>query len=269
GLDDQLRAQVRTRVENVSYVFNLRVAIYRAFARWLIRLGPILVLPVWLVLFLIASGVHFLSGPAGVAVGSAVSTAVVLGVALGSAVVLFASVSFGFAYIFRITWRRLVIFAAAVALFETAIAEAYDHHGLPATGWWSWIVFGLVAAPVVAVCGMACALLGNALAWWHAKEPYRVDCLAALIDTALRVLDGLSTSGRRRDQAVRLRWAVELEDAASLLNKNLVPPSYLRYLSSRDWLSQRLAGWAEALYHIQRQVLAPTSSGQHEVQRVL
>src|SRR5262249_40386395 len=50
---------------------------------------------------------------------------------------------------------------------------------------------------------------------------------------------------------------------------NLVPPSYLRYLSSRDWLSQRLAGWAEALYHIQRQVLAPTSSGQHEVQRML
>src|SRR5262249_42335913 len=171
--------------------------------------------------------------------------------------------------IFRITWRRLVIFAAVVALFETAIAEAYDHHGLPATGWWSWIVFGLVAAPVVAVCGMACVLLGNALAWWHAKGPYRADCLAALIDTALRVLDGLGSPARRRDQAVRLRWAVELEDAASLLNKNLVPPSYLRYFSSRDWVSQRLARWAEALYHIQRQVVTPSSRSQHEVQRIL
>jgi hypothetical protein len=269
GINDQLRAQLKARIENVSYVFNLRFAMYQAFARWMMRLSPIAALLGWLILFLIVSSVHFISGPGGAAWGSVVSAAVVLAVALGTALVLLASLSLGFAYIFRLTWRRLVIFVAIVALFETAIAEAYDHHGLPATGWWSWIVFGLVAAPVVAACGMASILLGNALAWSHAKGPHRADCIAALLDTALRILDGLDDPVQQRNQAVRLRWAVELEDAASLLTKNLVPPSYLRYLSSHDWLTQRMSGWAEALYHLQRQILAPNSGSQREVQRIL
>jgi hypothetical protein len=269
GINDQLRAQLKARIENVSYVFNLRFAMYQAFARWMMRLSPIAALLGWLVLFLIVSSVHFISGSGGTAWGSAVSAAVVLAAALGTALVALASLSLGFAYIFRLTWRKLVIFVAIVALFETAIAEAYDHHGLPATGWWSWIVFGLAAAPVVAACGMGSILLGNALAWSHAKGPYRADCIAALLDTALRILDGFDDPVQQRNQAVRLRWAVELEDAASLLTKNLIPPSYLRYLSSRDWLTQRMTGWAEALYHLQRQILAPNSGSQREAQSIL
>jgi hypothetical protein len=162
-----------------------------------------------------------------------------------------------------------VIFAASVAAFETAIAEAYDHHGLPATGWWSWIVFGLVAGPVVAASGMAGVLLGNAFAWRHVNSAYQSDCLAALLDTALRVLDSLDTPALQHDHSLRLKWAVDLEDAASLLTKSLVPPAYLSYLSSRDWLTQRLAGWAEALYQLQRDILVPNSGARHNVERIL
>jgi hypothetical protein len=135
--------------------------------------------------------------------------------------VLLAAIWLGVAYTVRLTWRRLVIFAASVTVFETAIAEAYDHHGLPATGWWSWIVLGLVAAPAVAGCAMAGALLGNALAWRHVHSAYQADCLAALLDTALRVLDGLDTPARQRDHSLRLRWAAELEDAARCSPKAL------------------------------------------------
>jgi hypothetical protein len=269
GLDGHLRVQLRARIENVGYVFKLRVAAYNALGRQMQRLSPAAVLPVWLTLFLIVSSVHFISGPAGAVWGSAVSAGVVLAAALGSVVVLLAAMSLGLAYAFRMTWRRLVIFAALVAVFETAIAEAYDHRGLPAVGWWSWVVLGLVAAPAVAACAWTGGLLGNAFAWRHVNSAYEGDCLAALLDTALRVLDGLDTPARQRDPSLRLRWAVELEDAASLLTKSLVPPAYLSYLSSRDWLTQRLAGWAEALYQVQREILAPNSGARHNVQRIL
>src|SRR5258708_25388017 len=113
---------------------------------------------------------------------------------------------------------------------------------------------------------MAGVLLGNALAWRHVKSAYRRDCLAALLDTLLRVLDGLDTPARQRDHSVPLRWVVELEDAASLLTKSLVPPAYLRYLSSADWLTRRFAGWAEGLFPGQRGILAPNSGARDNVQ---
>lgn len=266
GIDDKVRAQLLIRIENVRYVFNLRFATYQALAPWATRLGSLVVLPIWLVLFLIAGGVHFISGTTSAAWGSALSAGVVLAAALISLGVAY---TLGFSSVTRVTWRKLVIFAAIVALFETAIGESYDHQALPAAGWWSWVVFGLVAAPVVAACGMTFMLLGSALAWWHINDAKRADCQAALLDTALLVIDGLDTPARQRDYAMRLRWAIELEDAATLLTKNLVPPSYLRYLSSRDWLAQRMAGWAEALYDVQRKVLAPNSGSHNEAQKVL
>jgi hypothetical protein len=269
GIDDKVRAQLLIRIENVRYVFNLRFARYQALAPWATRLSSLVVLPIWLVLFLIAGGVHFISGTTSAAWGSAVSAAVVLAAALISFGVAYVCYTLGLSSVIRVTWRRLVIFAAIVALFETAIGESYDHQALPAAGWWSWVVFGLVAAPVVAACGMTFLLLGSALAWWHINDAKRADCQAALLDTALLVIDGLDTPARQRDYAMRLRWAVELEDAATLLTKNLVPPSYLRYLSSRDWLAQRMAGWAEALYDVQRKVLAPNSGSHNEAQKVL
>ena len=269
GLDDRQRAQAWARVENVSYMYSLRFAAYRALARWLMRLSPGIVLLVWLTLFLIVRGVPFLSWPAGVALGSAASAAVVFVTALGSAALVLGAMTFGLSNIARITWRRLVVFMAAVAVFETAIGEAYDHHSLPATGWWSWIVLGLVAAPAVAACMMAGVLLGDALAWSHIKSAYRTDCLASVMNAALQVLDGLDSPAKQDDYRLRLRWAVQLEDAASLLKKYLVPPAYLGYLSSRDWVTQRLAGWAEALYHMQRQILVPSSSVQPKVKTAL
>jgi hypothetical protein len=169
----------------------------------------------------------------------------------------------------RLTWRRLVVFMAAVAVFETAIGEAYDHQGLPTTGWWSWAVLGLVAAPAVAACMMASALLGDALAWSHIKSAYRIDCIASVMNAALQVLDGLDPPAKQDDYRRRLRLAVQLEDAASLLKKYLVPSAYLGYLSSRDWMTQRLAGWAEALYHMERQILVPSSSVQPKVKTAL
>ena len=269
GIDDKVRAQLLIRIENVSYVFNLRFATCQALARWAMRLGSLVVLPIWLVLFLVAGGAHFISGTTSAAWGSAVSAAVVLAAGLISLGVASVCYALGLSFVTRVTGRRLVIFAAIVALFETAIGEAYDHQALPAAGWWSWVVFGLVAAPVVAACGMAFMLLGDALAWWHVNNAKRADCQAALLDTALRVIDGLDNPARQRDYAMRLSWAVELEDAATLLTKNLVPSSYLRYLSSREWLAKRMAGWAEALYDVQRKVLAPNSGSHREAQKVL
>jgi len=82
GIDDKVRAQLLIRIENVRYVFNLRFSMYQALARSSTRLGTLVVLPIWLALFLIAGGVHFISGTTSAAWGSALSAAVVLAAAL-------------------------------------------------------------------------------------------------------------------------------------------------------------------------------------------
>lgn len=269
GLDNRQRLQVRARIDNVNYLYHLRIALYKAAVPWLARLAPVAVLPVWLAFFLILGNARFISGPGGYTWGALLGAGTGL-TALALTVTVLAGLAWlGIGGLARVTWRRLVVFCTAVGLFEAAIAEAYDHHGLPATGWWSWIVLGLIAVPALAVGVAAAGLLGGGLAWQNAKAAYHADCPAAVISILLRVLDGLDSPAMQADPASRLKLAVELEDAAELLYRHIVPREYFGYLSSRDWLTQQVTGWGEALRKIQRDILAPNPRGSHRLQATL
>lgn len=266
-ISDKDRLGLRARIENVNYLYMLRITQYQSIIAWLIRLAPLAVAPVWLALFLIAGNVHFVSGPPGAAWGSLVSAGAGLAATLGLVAVVNVAVQLGLVAGF--TWRKLVVSCAIVAVFETAIAEAYDHQAVPVTGLWSWIVLGLIAVPVLTVGLAAAGLMSAGLAWWSAKEAYRDDSLAAILNALLQILDGISDPVIQRDHRRRLRWAVELEDAASLLTKHLVPSAYVGYLASGEWLAEQVAGWSGALHQLQRQIIAPHHGARPKLQASL
>ena len=46
-------------------------------------------------------------------------------------------------------------------------------------------------------------------------------------------------------------------------------PGTIRLLGAGEWLARRTAGWAEALRHMQRQLVAPVPGGQAKLEALL
>jgi hypothetical protein len=66
-----------------------------------------------------------------------------------------------------------------------------------------------------------------------------------------------------------LSCAWTLEFAARRITRDLLPAYYVDYVGSGDWLTRRAAGWAEALRHMQRQVVAPVPESQAKAEAAL
>jgi hypothetical protein len=60
-----------------------------------------------------------------------------------------------------------------------------------------------------------------------------------------------------------------LELAARFMTQDLITPSLTGQLGSHEWLVRRAAGWAEAIRHIQRQLIALVPGGQDKLKRRL
>jgi hypothetical protein len=268
GLEDREVLRLRSQIETLEYRRRLLFAVPRAVARVLYRLLPVAGLLVWLVLFVIIHQVHFLSGPGGAAAGTALSAAVatVLVVALAYA---FVRPDIRSRFKLRITIRTGAASFFVVVVFETAVAEGYDRHALPAVGWWSWTVLGLAAVPAILVGGLLVSVIMNRIYWMRLSRLIREDCLVAVLDMLLTVLDELRAPPRSRQLAQRLKCAWTLEFAARRLTRDLLPAYYVDYVGSGDWLTRRAAGWAEALRHMQRQVVAPVPESQAKAEAAL
>ena len=125
---------------------------------WQLRLLPIACLPVWLVLYLIVSSVSFLSGTPGVVLGTLISAAVSVGLAIllqRSQVRSDLTVR----SLLRPTPMLFAFLLALAVLAEIAVAEGYDQHALPTSGWWAWVVFGLAVLPAVCASMLVAAAI--------------------------------------------------------------------------------------------------------------
>ncbi len=265
--------RLKVRMENAHYEWWYRIELCDAIARWQLKWLPAAVLPVWLVLYLTVKSATFLSGAPGPAGGTAVSAAV----ALGLAILLVRSQIRGDLTLrgrLRPTPRLFAFLLVLAVLAEIAVAEGYDHHALPTSGWWAWVVFGLAVLPAVCACILIAAAVEAALAsWWILSVP-REHCQVVLLDRFLYMLLDMQSPSREPDLRRRLLWSRELEWAARWISRDLLPSDFLSYLGSGDWLRQRAAGWAEALRYMQREMTAPVPGGQpklearlrHEVQ---
>jgi hypothetical protein len=67
----------------------------------------------------------------------------------------------------------------------------------------------------------------------------------------------------------RLYHCRYLEYTARCMTRHLLPHSEIRYLASSDWLERRAAGWAEAIRHMHRQVIAPVPGGRGKAEALL
>jgi hypothetical protein len=268
GLDSHQAHRLKVRLENGQYEWSYRYELWTAVFRWLLRLLPTAFLPVWLVLYAIAETADFISGPPGVVGGTAISAAVALGLAI---LVLRGQVRSD------LTWRgvlqptlALFVFLCTIAvLFEIAVAEGYDHHALPTAGWWAWVVFGLAALPAVCACMIISAALLAILGGRRIGSVLRKYCQVILLDKFFSILLDMQSPSRQLDLEQRLKWSWQLERAARWISRDLLSSHFLNYLASRDWLRQRAAGWAEALRHMQREIVAPVPGGQTKLEAKL
>jgi hypothetical protein len=262
GIDARRAEVLRTQIENMSlegpYPFKFWTLIFR----WQLRLLPLAVAPVWLVLFLIALFVGFISGTPGPVTGTGIGAVVAVAVPIA---------------VFRTFMRRdlsirimipfgivpvLCILAVAA---EAAAAEAYSYRDLPTVGWWSWAVLGLVTIPATSLCMLCSAILEGIVANQQIGRVVEENCEPALILTLASVLHEIRSSSHI-NAARRLRLARNLEWTADHIRRDLLPPSSLRVIASGDWLSRRAAGWAEALRYMQREVVTPVPGGQAKLE---
>jgi hypothetical protein len=273
NLDSLEAHRLKVRTENAYYEWWYRAELSQAFARWGLKWFPAAVLPVWLVLYLTVKSATFLSGTPSEVWGTLISAAVVLSLAI-----LLVRSQLRDDLTIRgplrptPTWFAFLLVLAVLA--EIAVAEGYDHYALPTSGWWAWVVFGLVVLPAVCASILVAAAVATVLTtWWIVRVP-REHCQVVLLDTLLYILLEMQSPSRKLDLTWRLLWSRQLEWAARRISRDLLSSDSLSYLGSGDWLRQRSAGWAEALRYMQREILTPVPGRQpklearlrHEVQ---
>ncbi|HLY65537.1 MAG TPA: hypothetical protein VKU60_08385, partial [Chloroflexota bacterium] len=150
-LDSRQAYRLKTRMENGYYEWEFRYELWSAVFRWIRRWLFLAFLPVWPILYAIVRAADFISGPPGWVAGAAISAAVTVGFPF---LVLRSQVRSDLSLRVNLGPSPALftfLFALAV-LSELAVAEGYDHHTMPAAGWWAWIVFGLAVTPAFCAC---------------------------------------------------------------------------------------------------------------------
>jgi hypothetical protein len=266
GLDSRQSERVQAKLETNRYRFHRWWYGWFAVNRLGYRLIPLAAIPVWLILLLIVSLGSFTTGPGGVLAFAAVSAAVAV-----IPVILAVRTALEPVGRYRFEWsgRGMAIFLFLVVVGEALATEGYARHFLPAVGLQAAAVLGLVVAPAA----LACLPIAWAAAFIRHDRKFRrvirQDPLIEAIDALLIILYELRSPRVYRGMDERLYHCRYLEYTARCLSRFLLPHSRVRYLSSSDWLGRRVAGWAEAIRHMQRQVIAPVPGGRGKVEALL
>ena len=268
GLDERQAQRSRIKVETLHYRLIRLSYGWDAAARAGYRLIPAVILPIWLVLLGVTYAAGFTSGLADTAEAAACSASVAT--AFVVLVVLFlVKRDLRPRFRFRVSTRIFIAYFFLVSVLELAAGEGYDRDMLPTAGWWSWVVLGLIVMPAAIACLPAGGMIGFGLWRWHVRRLAREDCLLVVLDILLSTLDYLRSETGYRPVSDRLAKARELEYAARCLTRDLLPSRTTSYLGSGDWLVQRTAGWAEALIHMQRQIVASIPAGKTKLEALL
>lgn len=266
GLDNRQVQRVRAQLETRNYRYTRRWYGWLALHRIGYRLIPLAVIPVWLVLLAVVSLAGFATNAAGAA-GFAAVSAIIATIPVIAAVraILWPTGRYRLDY----SPRAVIIFVFVVIAAETAVAEGYERHILPSAGWPAAAVLGLVVIPAAVAClPLAFAPVAILQIRWSRRMRHR-DGPVSAIDRLLSVLHDLKSTRIYRGMDERFLNCRRLESAASCLTKDLLPPSEVSYLGSGEWLARRAAGWATAIRHMQRQIVAPVPGGQGKVEGLL
>ena len=266
GLDDRQVQRVRAQLETSEYRYTRRWYGWLALHRAGYRLIPLAVIPVWLVLLAVISLAGFATGPAEVAgfaaVAAVVATIPVIAVVR---VILWPTGQYRLEY----SLRAVTIFLFVVVAAEAAAGEGYASHVFPSAGFPAAAVLGLVVIPAAVAClAIAWAPVAVLQVRWY-RRMRRQDVLLSVIDRLLSVLHDLRSVRIYRGMDVRLLNCRRLEDAARCLTRDLLPHSVASYLGAGEWLARRAAGWAAAIHHMQRQIVAPVPGSQGKLEAFL
>lgn len=257
---------VRAQLETTEYRFNRHWYGWLAVQRAGYRLIPLVLIPIWLVLALIVSVAGFKPGPAG-AYGFAAISAVVTTLVVILAVR--AILTPAGRYRLVLSDRAVIVWLAVIALGDGVAGEGYDRGFLPVAGWSAAVSLGLVAIPAALAClPIAFVALYIPQARWI-RRMLRENALLAVINALLEVLHDREATKGYRGVDERLYHCRALERAAQYLANDLLPQSDISRLGSGEWLSRRAAGWAEAIRHLQRQVLASVPGPPDKLQALL
>lgn len=265
--------RMKAMIDSAMYEWWQRYEVSLAISRWLMRLLPVAVLPVWLVLFVVAKMAAFISGSGGTAGGSFVGAIVALGPwALGGAVLLtrlFVRSDLTPRLGIVLSLRGLYVLCAVTVGLELGAAIAYDRRLLPSSGWSAWIVLGLVSLPAVFMSMMICGMIITFVEWRGVIRVIRNNCQFILSNLLLLILTDLQSPGHCRDLAQRQKWAEDLEWVAKRVRDDLLPSTFLDQVGTGEWLRRRVAGWVEAFHQMQREMVTPVPGGQHKLESVI
>jgi hypothetical protein len=259
GLEARHARRVQSQLETWNYqyqkLFNEWVALQRAGY----RLAPLVVIPIWLVLLTISRQAGFIAGSMGPLAFAAISAAIsTVPVIMAVLVILQPNGD----YRFEPPTSAVVIFLLAVIAVEAAAGDAYASHLLPTAGLSAAFILGLVATPATVAClPIAAILIGIRWIVRFRRLIRRYNGTLAAVDSLLIVLYGMKSHRDYCGIRLRIYYCQRLEFAASRLAKDLLPRSSVNSLGSAGWLERRTAGWAEAVRHVQRQVIASLPGG--------
>jgi hypothetical protein len=260
----RLQIQLETlnyRLERLWYEFD---AVFTAGYRLL----PLVILPVWVVLLLVIYQAGFATGM-GTAAGAAAVSACIATVLVTLLVLMLLKPNAELRFRMRISVRSVAIYLFVVAVFEAAAGEGYDRRVLPASGWPSWVVLGLIVSPAAVACLPIAAVIFSGFWQFRYLRLVGEDCILYVLGLLLEVLGNLRSRDSNKSFDYRLDQARGLELAARRLVHNLVPSSAAEFLDSGDWLKQRITGWAQALRYTQRQLIAAIPGDKAKVESFL
>ena len=164
----------------------------------------------------------------------------------------------------------LLIFACFLAiLLEILAAEGYDRNTLPAVGCWAWVFFGLIVLPAVYVCMFISGVIMSQLGVRSINNAWRRYSAIMLLDMFLWILKEIQSRSHQLDLERRVALSQSLEWGARRFSRDFLPSVALKDIASGDWLRRRSEGWAEALRHMQREVIAPVPGGQPRLEAKL
>jgi hypothetical protein len=269
NLGENALFRLKMDLENSDYDWAERYEYWSLGFRWLMRLLPVSYLPAWIILYLIIRSTSFLSAPPNIVLGVAVSTAIAVGLPiLFVRTQIRTNLSMRGKYL-RLTLKWLLFVSVIAILCETAVAEGYSRHVLSTKGWSAWIVLGWVILPATFACMFACGMVMSQVGGRALNNVWRIHCPILLMDLFLYVLKELQSETNQFSLAQRMSLSRNLEFGASRFSQDLLPSAFLSDISSGDWFRRRAAGWAEAVRHMQYEVIMPVQGSRPKLEAQL
>lgn len=262
GVSGSALTALRASLDAAQVRLRFRVESWRLSSRMAWRARPGVILMVWPALWFATTRLPRSDRPGAVALPALAGAAVAVCIAL-----LFSRLTRNAPFWWRLTRRDGLLRVGVLLASGIGVGEAYLHRLAP-PGDWQWAGYGLIAAPA------ASALISVVLSTveWRMSRTWRGTLRRQahfeIIDDLLWLLYRLDKPGLQT-AAARLSHARALDGVAAIVEEFLVPVKLRTGLSADGWLAGRAKGWAEALRHFERALVAETHGQSDKTLRFL